>query len=102
MRAPGGIALSFPGGDLRHEPFAVADAPGDIDALRQVGVTMDADGRHQEITMLASVPLTKEPWSPLAEGEIIVVKDGGESYAAPNQSFFDAAAVTKDVTNFLC
>jgi glutamine amidotransferase len=50
--------------------------PADVDALPQAGVTIEAHGPHQEITLLASVPLTDEPWAPLAEGEIIVVKDG--------------------------
>jgi hypothetical protein len=34
-----------------------------------------AKARHA-ITLLASVPLTGEGWRPLAEGEMIVVKDG--------------------------
>lgn len=31
---------------------------------------------QQQITLLGSVPITDEPWRPLAEGEIVVVKNG--------------------------
>jgi predicted glutamine amidotransferase len=30
----------------------------------------------QEITLLASVPLTGEPWEPLGEGEVVALRDG--------------------------
>ena len=30
----------------------------------------------QELTLAASVPLTDEPWEPIAEGEVIAVKEG--------------------------
>ncbi|MFB9263268.1 class II glutamine amidotransferase [Bradyrhizobium erythrophlei] len=48
----------------------------DIDALPDAGVAIEPGRQDQEITLLASVPLTAEPWRPLAEGEILVVKDG--------------------------
>ncbi len=35
-----------------------------------------ANGARQHIVLFASVPLSGEDWSPLAEGETIVVKDG--------------------------
>ncbi|MGO8737653.1 class II glutamine amidotransferase [Rhodoblastus sp.] len=35
-----------------------------------------AEGARQHIVLFASVPLSGEDWSPLAEGETIVVKDG--------------------------
>lgn len=52
--------------------------PVDIDALPESGVTIEARGQRQQLTLLASVPLTDELWTPLAEGEIVVVKDGVE------------------------
>jgi glutamine amidotransferase len=42
----------------------------------EAGVTIEGSGKGQAITLLASVPLTSEGWRPLAEGEVIVVKDG--------------------------
>jgi Glutamine amidotransferases class-II len=30
----------------------------------------------QEMTLLASVPLTGEPWEPLGEGEVVALRDG--------------------------
>ena len=42
----------------------------------EAGVTIEGSGEGQAITLLASVPLTSEGWRPLAEGEVIVVKDG--------------------------
>ncbi len=53
--------------------------PVDIDALPEAGVAIEArGGRDQAMTLLASVPLTDEPWTPLAEGEIVIVRDGDE------------------------
>jgi glutamine amidotransferase len=31
---------------------------------------------HQEVALVASVPLSREPWSALAEGELVVLRDG--------------------------
>lgn len=45
----------------------------DADAL---SATVPADKAGQELLLIASVPLTDEPWTPFAEGEVIVVKDG--------------------------
>ncbi len=38
-----------------------------------------AQGARQHIVLFASVPLSGEDWSPLAEGEAIVVKDGRQA-----------------------
>lgn len=48
----------------------------DAEALAPSGVTIEPGAGPQEITLLASVPLTGEPWRPFAEGEIVVVADG--------------------------
>ncbi len=48
----------------------------DAEATAPSGVTVEAGAGPQEITLLASVPVTDEPWRPLAEGEIVVVADG--------------------------
>jgi hypothetical protein len=31
---------------------------------------------RQQVALLASVPLTGEAWRPLAEGEVVIVRDG--------------------------
>src|SRR5258707_13819144 len=54
----------------------------DIDALQEAGIAIEAGGQHQEITLLASVPLTGEPWRALAEGEIVAIKDGRDYSSA--------------------
>jgi predicted glutamine amidotransferase len=48
----------------------------DVDGLAEAGVTVEASNQGQEILLLASVPLTAESWRPLAEGEVIAVRDG--------------------------
>jgi glutamine amidotransferase len=48
----------------------------DVDALPEAGVAIEPGRQDQEVTLVASVPLTAEPWRPLAEGEVLVVKNG--------------------------
>ena len=48
----------------------------DADALAMPGLVTEAGPQPQEITLLASVPLTGEEWRPLDEGEVIVVEAG--------------------------
>lgn len=48
----------------------------DADALAQAGIVLDAGSQPQRIVLFASVPLTNEPWRPLDEGEVLVVRDG--------------------------
>lgn len=48
----------------------------DTDALAQAGVTIKTDSQPQQIALLASVPLTNEPWRPLNEGELLAVANG--------------------------
>ena len=69
MQADGAIAP--PGLWSLHRECAV-----DIDALVEAGVTIEPRGDKQEITLLASVPLTGEAWRPFSEGEVSVFKDG--------------------------
>ena len=42
--------------------------------LSQSGIMMAPIS--QELTLIASVPLTDEPWEPIAEGDVIALKDG--------------------------
>ena len=51
----------------RHRHRAVHHKPG---------VAIDHDGDDQEITMLASVPVTGGKWRPLDDGEIVVIAAG--------------------------
>ena len=37
---------------------------------------IETDPRPQQITMLASVPLTDKDWHPLEEGEVLAVRYG--------------------------
>ena len=69
IQASGTIAP--PGLWLLHRECAV-----DTDGLQGFGVTVEASGKAQVITLLASVPLTNEGWRPLAEGELVVVRHG--------------------------
>ncbi len=48
-----------------------ADGPEDVVA-DGLDVRLDA----QEVVLAASVPLTDEPWRPLAEGELVALRDG--------------------------
>ena len=58
--------------------------PVDRDALARSGVTIAVNPERQELTLLASVPLSGEPWRPLARGQLIAVKDG--RIAAPAEA----------------
>jgi glutamine amidotransferase len=42
--------------------------------LSQSGIMMAPT--LQELTLVASVPLTDEPWEPIAEGSVVALKDG--------------------------
>lgn len=44
--------------------------------MHAAGVTIASDHARQEVVLVASVPLTDEPWSPLAEGELLVLAQG--------------------------
>jgi predicted glutamine amidotransferase len=57
-----------PGLWCRHRHRAGTPAPP--------GVAITADDGDQEITLLASVPVTEGDWRPLGEGEIVVVAAG--------------------------
>lgn len=46
----------------------------DAESLQAHGLDIGHDG--QQITLLASVPLSDEAWQPLAEGELVAIQDG--------------------------
>ena len=54
----------------------------DRDQLPQAGLTLDAAPGPQDVTLLASVPLTDEGWRALDEGELLVVGAGIPETAA--------------------
>lgn len=68
-----------PGLWVRHRRHAGAHAAAIAPPIAS-GVTVHADAHPaadvQEIALLASVPVTGGHWSPLAEGEIVVVSEG--------------------------
>jgi glutamine amidotransferase len=45
------------------------------DGVAIAGVTLPHEA-EQEVALVASVPLSAEPWEPLAEGEIVVLREG--------------------------
>ena len=45
------------------------------DHVELAGVAIDPSA-EQEVALLASVPLSREPWEPLAEGEIVALREG--------------------------
>jgi predicted glutamine amidotransferase len=57
--------------------------PVDPDTLARAGVHLETTAGPQRLALVASVPLTDEPWRPLSEGEVIVIEDGVER--APSQ-----------------
>jgi len=44
--------------------------------LRTGGLQIHADPGQQEMTLVASVPLTGEDWQPLDEGELLTIRAG--------------------------
>ncbi len=46
-------------------------------ALLADGLTLRSQAPEQAVVLLASVPLTPEGWTPLAEGELVVAQTGG-------------------------
>jgi glutamine amidotransferase len=76
--------LLFAYGDQRQHDTGVVAPPGlhllqrrvmpDDQALGASGV--DVSGPDQAVCILASVPLTDEPWRPLAQGELLMISSG--------------------------
>lgn len=54
----------------------------ELDGVALAGIELAGDGA-QEIALLASVPLSAEPWEPLPEGEVIVLRAGKVVLRAP-------------------
>ena len=52
------------------------ECAADADALPQAGLSLDTGSGPQQVVLLASVPLTDEPWRPLGEGELVVAANG--------------------------
>jgi predicted glutamine amidotransferase len=55
------------------------DCPRDRDAPALSGVTIATTAEPQRLTLLASVPLSTEPWLPLACGQLVAVQNGSLS-----------------------
>jgi predicted glutamine amidotransferase len=55
--------------------------PSDEPAVRSNGLTISAES--QAVVLLASVPLTREAWRPLAEGEVLAVAAGSVIPSSP-------------------
>jgi hypothetical protein len=51
----------------------------DSDGLKQSGVQREPQSEAQQLTLVASVPVSDdEPWKPLARGRVLAVEDGVE------------------------
>jgi glutamine amidotransferase len=82
----------FPHGHRRIQTDGTTRPPGlwwvrrrfdtDHDALPRAGVRIAASEPEQDVVLIASVPITGEPWRPFGEGELIVVRDGAVVDAA--------------------
>lgn len=75
----------FAHGDRRHHADGTIRPPGLWRLQRHCpaggelvtqGLHIEARGVHQEVALFASVPLTDEAWTPMARGEVTVVKAG--------------------------
>ena len=75
----------FAHADRRHQNDGSIRAPGMWRLARRCpaggelaaeGLRIASDGGEQEVLLVASVPLTHEGWVPLAEGEILVARQG--------------------------
>ncbi len=80
-----GDVLFAHGHRRRQGPAGVLAPPGLVvlqrhcrpeTAIPPVISGLDLGEQDQEVTLLASVPLTDEPWRPLGEGDIIVARAG--------------------------
>lgn len=77
----------FAHGDRRHHDSGEVRAPGlhvlcrscsaSSEGVSLVGVSIEPE-EHQTVALVASVPLSKELWRPLAEGEIVMLCEGRE------------------------
>jgi predicted glutamine amidotransferase len=95
--------LIFAHGDRRIQSSGLIAPPGlwclrrdcsvDPEALMPAGVTIESSQAAQQLTLFASVPLSGEPWRPLAEGEIVVVADGHPVAIAAVRSPHNARAI---------
>jgi glutamine amidotransferase len=45
-------------------------------AERDQGTSSAVDRRQQEVTLFVSIPLSDEPWVPIAEGEVLAIRHG--------------------------
>ena len=67
--------------------------PFDPDALASAGVHLESIVGQQEVTLLASVPLTNDTWLPLQEGDVRAFENGVE--AAPGAASGSSKALTR-------
>ncbi len=49
---------------------------GEPSAFKASGLTIGSRDERQDVVLVASVPLTEEPWVPLADGEVITMSGG--------------------------
>lgn len=80
-----GVTL-FAHGHRRTQSDGHTAAPGlwrlrrtcalDGDALRQAGVHLESPSVPQELTLVASVPMSPEAWQPFEDGELLAIEVG--------------------------
>jgi len=74
----------FAHGHRRTQPDGIVAAPGmylleracEVPAEQDIGGIRLASDGHQQVVLLASVPLTGEPWQPLDEGQVVAARGG--------------------------
>lgn len=75
----------FAHADRRHQRNGTIEAPGMWRLARRcpaggelatAGLRIASEGGEQAVVLVASVPLTAEGWTPLAEGEFLVARNG--------------------------
>lgn len=75
----------FAHADRRHQDDGTIRPPGLLRLARHCaaggelsadGLRIEAHGAAQDVVLLASVPLTREDWIPLARGEVLVARIG--------------------------
>jgi glutamine amidotransferase len=65
----------------------------DPDVLSASGVRIGTADGEQELVLLASVPLTEEPWRALQEGEVVVIHSGAVISLSGIDHFQTAASI---------
>ncbi len=73
---PGRVGYHPPGLHRLCRTCSLHADHADLSSLRINGLDLGFEDDRQEVTLIASVPLTDEHWIPLAEGELLALRGG--------------------------